>query len=1596
MAHQCGWKLRNQINGQLYDTVGQLVASQYENYTPGKFLYYNADQTITALNETTTAANGGFSQQYDKIHSGEHITTKKYIKERIGREISEPIYSTSSEGFYYNASTNAVPREIYFGIQSQYITADLGTITSNCITFGRESDFEKLREFKNYLQEYKESRNSERPKSIIVKTADKIIEGFTNNDVESQIKQIRLAFQEKYSPLEWQYYPEIKLGSFDDKNILGISDLVLVNKTTGEIHIIDVKTRGLEQTTPNDLLMEWRGQIEMYKKIIESGISAPKIKTFIFKIQYDHRGFQNFSDESIFDPRTKLPATKNGIVNDALNALFPEVVSETPEEISTKIQQYHDLRDYIHSTGAVSRISFEFFKRDLLERYINKDGIYKSFVDGVSYKIIKNGENQIDLIQPSTYRKIRTVDIDKFIEAEYTAKMSELKYISDELVSIFVSEESRQAKETRLKATLDNFYAENQIRFYRNLRKYCASNWTLINDPNLSNSFLSNENILLFKNLLDQTIDIVILSDGMQLNTKNEYTKLEHGQDVLNGILTAEQLQQYKSRNAFATRGNIETLRAILALGVHLQSETEPIRIGNVSAISILDGSTAINYGYEDFVDSFRILGDNVSDEDKKEKFKQIYDTLKTKAKFNTLTESLVRDLSSQLFSAAFDTDFSVNVSGSENFYDDFHSTDLAGKIQCVKRIREQLEEQYFQYFQLDKSKEKYDISNSSEEEEVKTLVAKLRQLEAILKGYGDAQIEKVDGGIGLNVGASCKHAWQLLSTGKMDKYEANGFLSTAIFQSLTGASAYADPEVLTRRINIMFENGYNTIHKEYDAVMRELNKATEEYIKPVGTLKRITAGTREMYEPLFRHDSNGKISKEWVFENPYDPKSTLTDPQKKYLKVVLWTLNKFRIKGNENFDSSVKKMTYAELEKNQALLEEYISLINTEYQYLLVPIRGSEEGFTRYVRSIVNADDKWDAAKKALQFRMRRIKNFFENKDVTSRYLNQKERKISKLQVVNPYEEADWETRSEKLEVYNSVDMLEWNLNALAGDFVFEHIKSVIFKDLLNDVTNALAVLSIVESQTGETKELDDIRTHLMERTRVSLYNDSLIAKDSSRNFVALIQELKNIGTFTKIGFRPALHVKEDVVGYLKIQALAASGYFQNEKLGQLSVTEREKLLNKAWTITKGERMSNYKDLLAMKKDYRLLKRYKLCNLINEKWRIANLDIGLVAGKTIADQYGWSRILDQLVYASTTEPDWVNRLSIFIAKMMADGVWEAISVENNQLKYDFKKDKRFQIFWQYKTNEQAIPDNLKAQYAEEKGLYVSLMQQLMSEQVGENQKQLYYGNRNEKGEIQFDELPTPYSVKDTISIKHQIGMMFGFYDNEQKPLGQHQIFWRLAMQFKTFLPGEIERWMGSPLETTIGKWEHLKDKEGNLLYYDSDGVLTTEVTATDGSINKAVMEFINVPFQGLAQSALGMTALITKYGWKKFKKDYPQIWSDFMFLMITFLIMMIGDQVQKTLQSEAVEQDSKVLAEMFYLNQKVLNEFNVINTIWDSITGLELVGPDYITDIWTSTLDYLLDSDLSLIKSLFNVMGTFKDVQPLIDEEYIEDKLSD
>jgi len=44
--------------------------------------------------------------------------------------------------------------------------------------------------------------------------------------------------------------------------------------------------------------------------------------------------------------------------------------------------------------------------------------------------------------------------------------------------------------------------------------------------------------------------------------------------------------------------------------------------------------------------------------------------------------------------------------------------------------------------------------------------------------------------------------------------------------------------------------------------------------------------------------------------------------------------------------------------------------------------------------------------------------------------------------------------------------------------------------------------------------------------------------------------------------------------------------------------------------------------------------------------------------------------------------PDYVNRLTLFVAKMVHDGCYDAHVMENGELKYNPTKDKRFQIYF--------------------------------------------------------------------------------------------------------------------------------------------------------------------------------------------------------------------------------------------------------------------------------------------------------------------------
>jgi len=75
-------------------------------------------------------------------------------------------------------------------------------------------------------------------------------------------------------------------------------------------------------------------------------------------------------------------------------------------------------------------------------------------------------------------------------------------------------------------------------------------------------------------------------------------------------------------------------------------------------------------------------------------------------------------------------------------------------------------------------------------------------------------------------------------------------------------------------------------------------------------------------------------------------------------------------------------------------------------------------------------------------------------------------------------------------------------------------------------------------------------------------------------------------------------------------------------------------------------------------------------------------------------------------MYIANSAPDYFNRLTLFVAKMMEDGCFEAHSLdENGMLKYDFKKDKRFSELVKHGLN-----SNYRGEkYLEQKALYLAM-----------------------------------------------------------------------------------------------------------------------------------------------------------------------------------------------------------------------------------------------------------------------------------------------
>jgi hypothetical protein len=88
-------------------------------------------------------------------------------------------------------------------------------------------------------------------------------------------------------------------------------------------------------------------------------------------------------------------------------------------------------------------------------------------------------------------------------------------------------------------------------------------------------------------------------------------------------------------------------------------------------------------------------------------------------------------------------------------------------------------------------------------------------------------------------------------------------------------------------------------------------------------------------------------------------------------------------------------------------------------------------------------------------------------------------------------------------------------------------------------------------------------------------------------------------------------------------------------------------------------------------------------------RYRLSNADEARIAEK--ATNRGGIFDVDSWAYSTMRGPDFVNRMVLFTARCVKDGVWRAFSInENGDLVYNWKEDERF---YQFASGNKEHPD---------------------------------------------------------------------------------------------------------------------------------------------------------------------------------------------------------------------------------------------------------------------------------------------------------------
>lgn len=310
--------------------------------------------------------------------------------------------------------------------------------------------------------------------------------------------------------------------------------------------------------------------------------------------------------------------------------------------------------------------------------------------------------------------------------------------------------------------------------------------------------------------------------------------------------------------------------------------------------------------------------------------------------------------------------------------------------------------------------------------------------------------------------------------------------------------------------------------------------------------------------------------------------------------------------------------------------------------------------------------------------------------------------------------------------------------------------------------------------------------------------------------------------------------------------------------------------------------------------------------NHLQMQYHIANYGLHQIADQRRSNFLGLRNWGTDTLFLTATSPDFFHRSIVLVAKMMADGSWDAYDFDekaNNgsgQLTYDVMKDARFAKFTK------KDPNLNDPEYWQQKAMFEQYVSEFNKLGITDENGNKLTVERDDKNNYY---LPRPYLQREVDTFKNYADMLYGHYDDESKALVNDTFLGSFWLQYKTFVTAKIERYGMKPgvYNTHLLKQQYLTKPDGTqeALYLktvwednelhryvipeselsEEDKKLRELGTAgnSNGESVTAYIKWEGIPMEGILQSMGSISRTIKRLlmGDKEALQEFKLIWDD-------------------------------------------------------------------------------------------------------------------